>query len=121
MGRKRKYQEFSLETQTFMTNVEKHLIEKFGNIEGQWSGILDMLAEQYEIFIKCKERIKQDGLMVLDRFDVYVKHPLLKVQTDAIIQITKLVQEFGISPKAIKNLNVQNNDDDFLENLTNGD
>lgn len=121
MAKKNKYQDYGKETQAFMNAVEKHLTAKFGNIESQWDGLLQMLAEQYEIFIKCKERIKADGLMVTDRFNAPVKHPLLKVQTDSTIQITKLVQEFGISPKAMKGLNLnENNDDEFIEDLTNG-
>ena len=119
MKKKNRYMEYSLPTRSFMNFVETHLIEKFGRLEGQWVSLLDMLAQQYELFLQCKEKIKEDGLMITDRFGSLVKHPLLKCQTDAIIQITKLVQEFGISPKAIKNLNVENNDEDeFIKELT---
>ena len=56
--------------------------------------------------------------MIQNRFGGFDKNPLLKVQTDAQIQIIKLVNEFGISPKSIKNLNVATNDeDDFIQNL----
>ena len=105
-----------------MLSVERHLIDKFGVINNEWDGILAMLATQYQVFIDCRDRIKQDGLMVTDRFGTPQKHPLLKVETDAIIQINKLVQEFGLSPKSLKGLNIQdNNEDEFLENLTSGD
>lgn len=118
MARKNKYSEYSRETQTFMLAVEKHLIDKFGNIEGQWSGILDMLAVQVDLYNQCKEQIKQDGLMVRDRFGQMVKNPLLKVQTDALIQIGKVSQDFGLNPRSMKGLNIQdNNEDEFLEGL----
>ena len=114
----RKYTEFSKNTQTFMTAVEKHLINKFGEIEPQWEGLLSMLATQYEIFFKCKNIIAKEGLMVENRFGAIDKHPLLKTLTDAQIQIVKLVAEFVISPKALRYLPANdNNEDEFLENL----
>ena len=122
MGKKSKYSEYGKETQQFMCAVEKHLMDKFGQINNEWEGILSMLATQYELFNQCKEQIKKDGLMVTDRFNAPVKHPLLKVMTDSQIQIVKLVSEFGLSPKSLKGLNIQdNNDDEFLKSLTGED
>lgn len=121
MAKKNKYQDYGKETQAFMNAVEKHLTAKFGEINNEWEGILTMLATQYQVFLDCKERIKKDGLMISDRFGALVKHPLLKVQTDSQIQIVKLVSEFGLSPKAMKGLNLnENNDEEFIEDLTNG-
>lgn len=114
----KKYGEFTKNTQTFMNAVENHLINKFGEIEPQWEGLLSMLATQVDLYNKCKEQIKEDGLMVKDRFESYVKNPLLKVQTDALIQIGKLSQEFGLTPRSVSKINLTNNDEDeFLENL----
>lgn len=119
MAKKNKYAEYCKTTQTFMNAVENHLTNKFGEIETQWEGILSMLATQYELFQQCKEQIKTDGLMVQNRFGGFDKHPLLKTMTDAQIQTIKLVTEFGISPRAIKGLNLNdNNEDEFIEDLT---
>lgn len=122
MGKRNKYADYGRETQQFMNAVEKHLIDKFGNINSEWEGVLSMLATQYQVFVDCKERIKQDGMMITDRFNSLIKHPLLKVETDAIIQCNKLVQEFGLSPKSLKGLSIQNNnEDEFLKELVSGD
>lgn len=114
-----KYSDYGKETQAFLSAVEKHLTDKFGTIESQWDGLLQMLANTYDLYLNCKEQIKKDGLMITNRFGSLEKNPLLKVQVDAQIQCLKMVQEFGISPRSIKNLNVQdNNDEEFLFNLT---
>lgn len=119
MSKKQKYTEYGRETQAFMNAVEKHLIDKFGEITPHWEGLLGMLAVQVDLYNQCKEQIKQDGLMVRDRFESMVKHPLIKCQTDALIQINKLSQDFGLNPRAMKGLNVQNNnEEDFLNSLT---
>lgn len=121
MAKKGKYKEYGQETQNFMNAVENHLISKFGQIENQWEGLLAMMAVQVDLYNQCKEQIKQDGLMVRDRFGSMVKNPLLKVQTDALIQINKLAQDFGLNPRAMKGLNIQdNNEDEFIDSLTNG-
>lgn len=113
-----KYADYSERTQTFMKAVEGHLTAKFGSIETQWEGILMLLANNYETFWKCAEKIKEDGLTVTDRFGAIVKHPLIKVQNDAQIQLVKLVNEFGISPKSIKNLSVTDtSEEDFINDL----
>lgn len=117
--KKNKYGEYSERTQIFMNAVEQHLSSKFGSIEAQWDGLLSMLATNYELFFNCKEIVNKEGLMVQNRFGGFEKHPLIKVMTDAQIQVIKLVAEFGISPRSIKNLNVtDNNEDDFIEALT---
>ena len=115
-----RYADFSPVTQTFMSAVEKHLTDKFSKIETQWDGLLMMLADNYELFFDCRAQIKKDGLMIQNRFGNWDKHPLIKVQNDAQIQIVKLVQEFGISPKAISRLTniTENNEDDFIKALT---
>lgn len=119
MARKTKYGEYNKETQAFMNAVENHLVDKFGGINPEWEGLLTMLATTYDLYINCKQKIKEEGLLVTNRFDTLEKNPLLKVQTDAQIQCLKMVQEFGLTPKAMKGLNIQdNNEDEFLESLT---
>lgn len=114
-----KYSEYGKDTQFFLTNVEKHLMDKFGEITPHWDGLLQMLAVQVDLYNQCKEQIKNDGLMVQDRFGSMVKHPLIKCQTDALIQINKLSQDFGLNPRSLKGLNIQSNEDnEFLNELT---
>ena len=115
-----RYADFSKETQSFMAAVEKHLIDKVGGIEPQWEGILNMLATQFDLFFECKKRIKEDGILVPDSKQIWKTHPLVKVQNDAQIQIVKLVTEFGLSPRSLKNIPLENNDDNnFLAGLVN--
>jgi len=115
----KKYQEYTKETQQFMLAVEKHLTDKFGTIESHWEGLLQMLANTYDLYMNCKEKIREEGLLITDRFGALTKNPLLKVQIDAQIQCLKMVQEFGLSAKAMLNMKLQdNNDEEFIESLT---
>lgn len=102
MARKRtnRYTLYSDATQSFMLNVDKFLIDKYGIIKPHWEGQLDLLASNYELFIMAKNKVKEDGLMVVNRFGNLDKHPLLAQIKDSNIQCCKLINEFGLSPKA---------------------
>ena len=116
------YSEYSDKTQKFMSTIIKHLTDKFGSIEPQWDGVLDMIAAQYDLFFDCKRRIREDGLLVPDARNVWKTHPLVQVQNNANIQLLKLIQEFGITPKSLKSMPIENNnEDEFLNSLTSGD
>lgn len=118
---KKLYTEYSEEIQNYMYVIHKFLNKKFGNINDEWIPTLTMLADNLYIFNLCKEQIRKDGLMIVDRFNVLVKHPLIKVQNDSQIQIVKLLQQFGLTPYAICKLKTSENEDDsFLDELING-
>lgn len=118
---KKLYTEYSEEINNYMWSIHKFLNKKFGSISEEWIPTLTMLADNLYIFNLCKEQIRKDGLMITDRFNVLVKHPLIKVQNDAQIQIVKLLQQFGLTPYAICKLKTSENEDDsFLDELING-
>ena len=118
---KKLYTEYSEEIQNYLWTIHKFLNKKFGAINDEWIPSLMMLADNLHIFNLCKEQIRKDGLMIIDRFGTMVKHPLIKVQNDAQIQIVKLLNEFGLSPKAVGKLKqVEDENDDLLNELMNG-
>lgn len=118
---KKLYTEYSEEINNYMWSIHKFLNKKFGSISEEWIPTLTMLADNLYIFNLCKEQIRKDGLMITDRFNVLVKHPLIKVQNDAQIQIVKLLNEFGLTPKSVGKLKAEEDENnDFLDNLING-
>lgn len=121
--RNTKYKEFGKETQKYMDSVHEFLLSRFDKINDEWFGTLYMLAQNYDMFIQCGKEIKDNGLLIKNRFGVLEKNPLIKVQTDSQIQIVKLLSEFGLTPKAsIKLFNENNNNDieEYVNDLING-
>ena len=88
---------FTQETQEYINAVEAYLISTYGNIKDSWRPLIQT----------------KNGM---------ASNPAVKVSHDSLIQIQKLVQELGISPKIeikLKTSNLQNEqEDDFLANLT---
>lgn len=109
---KTRYINYSENTQTFMAAVEKFIAAKYGKIEPHWEGQLQLLATNYELFQLAKQRVADDGLMVVNRFGGWDKHPLLRQITDSNIQCVKLIHEFGLSPSALGKIKDTNDNDD---------
>lgn len=101
---KKSFIEYGQQTQKYMRYITQYLIEKYGKINDEWYISLTMLADNIEILDLSKKRLKSDGIMIPDRFGNMVKHPLLKTIVDCNIQIVKLLNEFGLTPKAVYKL-----------------
>lgn len=117
-----KYKNYSEQTQKFMSEVEAFLKRKYNEIQPHWEGQLQLLATNYDLFIKAKEQVDIDGLLVQNRMGGWDKHPLLTTIKDANIQVIKLINEFGLSPSANGKIKEKSNDDDFeiISGLING-
>lgn len=114
---KNNYRDYTTSTSKYMKSVEKFLEEKYGKVNDEWVQPLMILADNLDIFNECKKSIKEHGLMMTAKNGAPTKNPLIKVQTDAQVQIQKLLQEFGLTPKAQTRLQLVNDDDDELKEL----
>ena len=113
---KKMYERYGEEVVKYMWSVHKFLLNKFGYINDEWFLSLQMLADNLNMFFQCREQIATDGIFVENKFGNMDKHPLIKVQNDAQIQIVKLLNEFGLSPKSVGRLKVEDNEDDEVLN-----
>ena len=109
--RVKSYSDYSTSTQKYITAVKKHLRDQYGKINDEWELGLELLADKVELYTKCREFIKENGLVMTAKNGAPCKSPLIKVMFDSEIQITKYLAEFGLSPKAAAKL-VMNGDDD---------
>lgn len=109
---KKIYKDYIPEVQAAMWAVHSYLQKKFGNINDEWIMSLMMLADNLQMFIECRKQIKEQGLLITNRFNVLEKNPLIKVQNDAQIQIVKLLNEFALTPKSAEKIETKEEDDD---------
>lgn len=109
---KKIYKDYLPEVQAAMWAVHSYLQKKFGNINDEWIMSLMMLADNLQMFIECRKQIKEQGLLITNRFNILEKNPLIKVQNDAQIQIVKLLNEFALTPKSAEKIETKEEDDD---------
>lgn len=116
------FSEFSERTQLFINNCKIYLEKNVGKINETWEEALYMLASNVETFHQCEREIRENGLLMADRFGGVIKNPCLKVQTDAEIQIIKILNEFGLTLKASTKISAleSNEEGTFLDDVLNG-
>lgn len=101
---KKSFIEYGQQTQKYMRYITQYLSDKYGKINDEWYISLTMLADNIEILELSRYQVRRDGIMIPDRFGNMIKHPLLKTIVDSNIQIVKLLNEFGLTPKALYKL-----------------
>ena len=98
---------YSNETKKFMRNVRNFIESKNdGCVPSEWEALLGMLQNYYEQYVKAtNELLTVDSLIVDSRYGPQ-PHPLLKIQSQAAIQVQKLCSEFGLSMKQAQKMKV---------------
>lgn len=112
-----KNNDYSTQTSKYINAVRKYLKQKFGAIAPEWEQPLVILADNLEVYQRCRQSINDDGLMLLAKNGAMTKNPLIKVQQDTQTQIVKLLCEFGLTPKSAAKMNLQADDEDTLKEL----
>ena len=95
----------SKESEAETASVLKHLITKIkedndNTIPDNLIGSLNLLEDAYNTYIQINQRIKQDGLMIPDRYGNFNKHPLLVIKNSTKLQIIRLLSELQMTPKS---------------------
>lgn len=109
--------EYSTTTIKYLTAVKKYLKEKYGKVNQEWEQVLEILGDNLELYQQCKSSIKNDGLLLLAKNGAYTKNPLIKVMLDSQAQITKLLSEFGLTPRSASKINLIEDNDNTLKDL----
>lgn len=109
--------DYSANTIKYITAVKRYLKEKYGKVNSEWETILEILADNLELYQQCREGIKKDGLLLVAKNGAMTRNPLIKTQLDAQIQINKLLDSFGLTPKAAAKINLVGDDNDELKEL----
>jgi len=88
------------DTKQYMSIVIKKLTSGETELDESWNAALQMLAQNYDTFIKCHSELNNSGLLITKANGELVAHPLIKVAENAEIQCIKLLNEFGLTLKA---------------------
>lgn len=95
----------------YIKEVIDTLREK-GQLQQIDSAAIYMLAQDYDIFIKAQERLRNEGLTVRSDRGNIAPHPLIKIAKDAQTQAVRLMQEFGLTTKARTKITKKDIEDD---------
>ena len=118
------YSEYSKEVQDYMNNVIKCLHEDYGDkIPESWRISLDLIADNYEIYLKAKNDIMNNGLIRTDNQGRTFKNQNVAIMNVAQRNLTDLLKAFALTPMSKSKMKAFKADeetaDDYVDFLTN--
>lgn len=114
-----KLENYREEVKNYIEFLINELEKKEGILNESYTMPLTMLAENLETFYKAKEIVDREGITITGGRGLMI-HPAQKVKDATEIRIEKMIDHFGLSPKASKKLEVEKDDfDDVLEEWVN--
>lgn len=107
-------------TKEYIKKVNEFLVEKYGNVQPQWEAVIKLLADNLDLYQDCVKSIKNHGIYNAENGK---KNPLLATIKDLQATIMKQVQHLGLSPYSISKIKMNDEDDtdEYIESLTNGE
>lgn len=117
------YPDARIEVVDNLLKIYQYLENEYGAIKNEWKVVLSLLANNLEMFYKCQDQIKKDGILTPDRYGNLNKHSLFPVMLNLQIQILKCINELGLSPKAASKIDPKSKSreddstDDFINSL----
>lgn len=98
--------------------IEKSLKKRYGDVPKEFTITLELLDDNISMWYEAKQTVKEEGLLITDRFGVKHPHPLIKIAYDCQNQIYKLLTEFGLTAKSKNKLDLDTDaDGDAAEEL----
>lgn len=119
---KSRYKSYNPKVQDYISNVIDCLEQDYGNIPDSWSISLDLICDQYSIYIEALEDIKTRGIITKGRTGEMVKNVSFVIMDRASATIRDLLKSFALTPLSKSKMKQLDNasslsEDDYLESL----
>ena len=115
------YKNYNSQVQEYMDNVIKCLEEDYGKIPESWRVSLDLIADNYSLYLEAKADIDKNGLMTTDKYGRPFRNPCYSVMNSSQLQLKDLLKSFALTPMSkskMKGFESKTIDEDeYLEEL----
>ena len=91
------------EAQAFLDNLYEILNEQ-SVLTSLDDAAMNLIGSNYHNYIEATKIIQREGLIIESPRGEKKAHPCVKIQLDASIQLDKLMDKFGLNPKARKEI-----------------
>lgn len=98
MTAKEIYKDYDLRVQEYMQNVIECLEQDYGKIPSSWRVSLDLIADNYSIYLQAKDEIQKDKMFSTDNYGRKFKHPAYGIMNQAQTQLKDLLKSFALTP-----------------------
>lgn len=115
------YYKYDTRVQEYMQNVIDCLEQDYGKIPASWRVSLDLIADNYSIYLNSLDIIEKEALFKQDNYGRTYKHPAFGIMNQAQTQLKDLLKSFALTPvskQKMKQLEQADIDaDKYLEDL----
>ena len=118
------YKDYDKRVQEYMNNVIKCLEQDYGRIPESWRVSLDLIADNYSIYLEAMDNIKKNGLLRKDNQGRTFKNQCVMIMNSAQMQLKDLLKSFAMTPisrakmKKLESTEIYG-EDDYIDNLCN--
>lgn len=92
------YKDYDSRVQEYMQNVIECLEQDYGKIPSSWRVSLDLIADNYSIYLQAKDEIQKDKMFSTDNYGRKFKHPAYGIMNQAQTQLKDLLKSFALTP-----------------------
>jgi P27 family predicted phage terminase small subunit len=92
-----------VEAQTFIDNLTA-LLKKQNILTSLDEDTLRLIGNAYHTYIVATNYLLKDGYLIKSPRGELKAHPCVKIQLDAQVQLNKMMDSFGLSPKSRKEI-----------------
>lgn len=119
MEAKKIYSKYDKQVQDYMQNVIDCLKQDYKNIPSSWRISLDLIADNYAIYLKAKNDVMENGLLRKDTQNRTFKNQSFSLMMATQNVIMRLLSSFGLSPMSKSKMKNMDTDDFDIEDLLN--
>ena len=119
MEAKKIYSKYDKQVQDYMQNVIDCLKQDYKNIPSSWRISLDLIADNYAIYLKAKNDVMENGLLRKDTQNRTFKNQSFSLMMATQNVIMRLLSSFGLSPMSKSKMKNMDTEDFGIEDLLN--
>ena len=119
MEAKKIYSKYDKQVQDYMQNVIDCLKQDYKNIPSSWRISLDLIADNYAIYLKAKNDVMENGLLRKDTHNRTFKNQSFSLMMATQNVIMRLLSSFGLSPMSKSKMKNMDTEDFGIEDLLN--
>lgn len=117
MNAKVTYKQYDKRVQQYMDNVIECLEQDYGKIPTSWRVSLDLIADNYAIYLKALDAINaaDNNMIKEDNYGRTFKHPAFGIMNQAQSQLKDLLKSFALTPMSKSKMKKLESDEDTAE------
>ena len=92
------YKNHSEKTQEYMQNVIDCLKQEYKEIPSSWRISLDLIADNYDMYLKAKKMLDDKGLVNEDKYERVYKNHYFQMMNTCQNTVINLLKQFALTP-----------------------